>query len=85
MVKPAVASGTLPVAPVVKPRMTRRDKVKIGLSEHERYGNDVGDAMWREQEHDDLVLATALAVWQVERHSGRGPSDEAVRAMMRWG
>jgi hypothetical protein len=41
-------------------------RVSIGLTGHDRYGNEVGDAMWREQEHDDLVLAAALAVWYAE-------------------
>lgn len=36
-------------------------KVTIGSSGHDRYGNDVG--AWRENAHDDLVLATALACW----------------------
>ncbi len=33
-------------------------KVKIAANAHDSYGND-----WRENPHDDLVLATALAVW----------------------
>jgi hypothetical protein len=39
-------------------------KVQITLSGHARFGNDVGQ--WREADHDDLVLATALAVWLME-------------------
>ena len=45
-------------------------RVEITNSGHERYGNDVGQAMWREQDHDDLVLATALAVWFLESTAG---------------
>jgi hypothetical protein len=41
-------------------------RVEITKTGHDRYGNDVGDALWREQDHDDLVLATALAVWWFE-------------------
>lgn len=41
-------------------------RVEISLRGHDRYGNDVGEAMWREAPHDDLVLATALAVWRGE-------------------
>lgn len=29
---------------------------------HTTFGNDVG-VLWRERDHDDLVLATALAIW----------------------
>jgi hypothetical protein len=36
-------------------------KVNINAKGHDRYGNDVGD--WRENPHDDLVLAVALACW----------------------
>jgi len=39
-------------------------RVKINLAGHATFGNDVGT--WREAAHDDLVLATALAVWRVE-------------------
>jgi len=37
-------------------------KVEITKSGHDTYGND-----WRENEHDDLVLAVALAAWAGER------------------
>jgi len=50
-------------------------KVKITLNGHARFGNDVG--AWREQDHDDLVLATALGTWLVEAH--KMPSLEALR------
>ena len=39
-------------------------KVTITTTGHDRYGNDVG--MWRENPHDDLVLAVALAAWYGE-------------------
>lgn len=37
-------------------------KVKISDKGHDSYGND-----WRENPHDDMVLAVALAVWAGER------------------
>lgn len=40
-------------------------KVNLNAKGHDRYGNDVGD--WRENPHDDLVLATALACWYGEQ------------------
>ncbi len=39
-------------------------KVSISLTGHDRYGNDQG--AWRENAHDDLVLAVALACWYGE-------------------
>jgi hypothetical protein len=39
-------------------------KVSISLKGHDSYGNDVGP--WRENAHDDLVLAVALACWAGE-------------------
>ena len=39
-------------------------KVNINLRCHDSYGNDVGP--WRENPHDDLVLAVALAAWYRE-------------------
>jgi len=39
-------------------------RVKISLTGHASFGNDVGT--WREAQHDDLVLATALGVWMLE-------------------
>ena len=41
-------------------------KVNINQRGHDAYGNDVGS--WRENPHDDLVLATALACWFGEQH-----------------
>ena len=40
-------------------------KVNINARGHDSYGNDVGS--WRENPHDDLVLATSLAAWFAER------------------
>ncbi len=42
-------------------------KVSISLKGHDSYGNDVGP--WRENPHDDLVLAVALACWYGERYT----------------
>lgn len=53
----------------------RAFKVKISLTGHARFGNDVG--AWREADHDDLVLATALGVWTLE--SNKAPSIDAIR------
>lgn len=41
-------------------------KVSISLKGHDSYGNDQG--MWRENPHDDLVLAVALAAWYGEHY-----------------
>jgi hypothetical protein len=41
-----------------------RFKVKITESAHDTYG------AWREGEHDDLVLAVALACWRAEHPPG---------------
>lgn len=40
-------------------------KVSFSKTGHDTYGND-----WRENDHDDLVLAVALAVWAGDRRSG---------------
>ena len=40
-------------------------RVKITLGGHARFGNDVG--VWRDADHDDLVLAVSLGVWSLER------------------
>lgn len=40
-------------------------KVNINAKGYDRDGNDVGD--WRENQHDDLVLAVALACWYGEQ------------------
>jgi hypothetical protein len=45
-------------------------KVSISLSGHDSYGNDKGE--WRENPHDDLVLAVALACWLGENPGPQG-------------
>jgi hypothetical protein len=55
-------------------------KVSISLKGHDSYGNDVG--RWREGAHDDLVLATALAVWRGE--SPKVTSPEVAASLYRW-
>ena len=57
-----IAEG-LPLAELLV-REFRGFRVRIGLSGHASFGNDVGE--WREAEHDDLVLAIALATWRAE-------------------
>lgn len=42
-------------------------KVTINTRGHDSYGNDVG--LWRENAHDDMVLATALACWWGEQRN----------------
>lgn len=44
-------------------------KVNISLKGHDSYGNDVGP--WRENPHDDMVLAVALACWYGEHYKAR--------------
>jgi hypothetical protein len=56
-------------------RELRGFRVKISLSGHASFGNDVGT--WREADHDDLVLSVALAVWLVEAR--KMPSRAALR------
>jgi hypothetical protein len=41
-------------------------QVSISLKGHDSYGNDVG--LWRENPHDDFVLAVALACWCGENY-----------------
>lgn len=49
-------------------------KVSISLKGHDSYGNDVGP--WRENPHDDMVLAVALAVWYGENQPPGRPEPE---------
>jgi hypothetical protein len=44
----------------------------------ERYAAGEGDVLWREQEHDDLVLATALACWWGETNTTPGRIDPVI-------
>jgi len=71
----------LPLAEVLLKEF-RGFRVKISLSGHATFGNDVGS--WREAEHDDLVLATALAVWIEGRKAGMTPTVSAVTALSSW-
>ena len=48
-------------------------RVKISLTGHASFGNDVGS--WREADHDDLVLATALGVWTLENRKTASVAD----------
>ena len=47
-------------------------KVSISLKGHDSYGNDVGP--WRENPHDDMVLAVALACWYGEKQPKKRPA-----------
>jgi hypothetical protein len=60
-----IAKG-LPDAPVLV-RELLNFRVTITPSAHETFG------AWRENEHDDLVLAVALAAWLAEREPQWGP------------
>lgn len=51
-------------------------KVSVSLKGHDSYGNDVGQ--WRENPHDDLVLALALACWYGENPPRVYPSLSSV-------
>lgn len=54
--------ASLPLAPVLRDEMLAF-RVRYSAAGHDSYGND-----WRENPHDDLVLATALALYWPERH-----------------
>jgi hypothetical protein len=54
---------TLPEASVLTAEL-QAFKYSISASGHDRYGNDVSE--WRENSHDDLVLAVAVAAWYGE-------------------
>ena len=60
-----IAKG-LPDAPILV-RELLNFRVTITLAAHETFG------AWRENEHDDLVLAVALAAWLAEREPRWGP------------
>ena len=53
-------------------------KVSVSLKGHDSYGNDVGP--WRENPHDDMVLAVALACWYGEnvKQPVRRPAKHAI-------
>ena len=58
-------------------------RVKISLTGHAKFGNDVGAAVWREADHDDLVLAVALAVWRAETRP-KGPPPQSSFSTRTW-
>jgi hypothetical protein len=45
--------------------------------------DDTLDA-WRERDHDDLVLAVAIAVWMSERRPAAGPEDSGPSSAGAW-
>lgn len=55
--------ATLPEASILTSEL-QGFKYSITASGHDRYGNDV--AAWRENAHDDMVLAVAVACWYGE-------------------
>ena len=67
-------AAELPLAEAFLKEM-RGFRVKINLSGHATFGNDVGS--WRDADHDDLVLSVALAVWLVEAR--KSPSMTLLR------
>ena len=58
----------LPDAAVLKAELANF-RVKISLAGHDSYGAGVGEE-WRTGEHDDLVLAVAIALWAAQRSRG---------------
>lgn len=87
-VQVCLQSGRFKIAPSLKHADTLvaellAFRVEISSSGHDRYGNDVGATMWREQPHDDLVLAAAMALWRAE--SGPRPNKpEVLRQVVSW-
>ncbi|HZS09511.1 MAG TPA: hypothetical protein VFD58_32070 [Blastocatellia bacterium] len=73
----ALQTGRLKIAPELKDAKTLRTelenfKVKITLAANDTYG------VWREGQHDDLVLAVALALWSMRHllHHSYWPKTE---------
>ena len=60
-----VAEGLPDAAVLVQELLNFRVKIDP-LTAHDSYG------VWREGQHDDLVLATAVACWYGERQPGYG-------------
>jgi hypothetical protein len=63
--------ATLPEASILTAEL-QGFKYSITASGHDRYGNDVSE--WRENAHDDLVLATAVGCWYGERRAFVAPT-----------
>lgn len=66
-----VIQRTLPLAGLLTKEMFAF-KVQVSRAGHDSYGND-----WRENDHDDLVLAALLAVWWPERSNMRANLQDA--------
>ena len=74
IVQVLLQSERLKIARALAEAQTLKDellafKVSISLKGHDSYGNDVGP--WRENPHDDMVLAVALACWYGEHNRPR--------------
>jgi hypothetical protein len=76
-------SKRLKIVPTLKEAQTLTKellafKVSISLKGHDSYGNDVGP--WRENPHDDMVLAVALACWygEIKPPFTRPPSPPSI-------
>jgi hypothetical protein len=61
-------AAELPDAPVLMAELANF-RVKISLASHDSYGAGTGEE-WRENPHDDLVLAVAIALWAAQRSRG---------------
>lgn len=80
----AIQGGRLKIAAELPLAETLRKeflgfKVKISLSGHARFGNDVGEWRRGDAKHDDLVLATAMGVWHLEKRRTGIPDRETLR------
>ena len=69
-------SRALPEAPTLLHELNNY-KVKISLAGHDSYN------AWRESDHDDLVIATGLAVWSADKF-GSGGRFHVVTGTRRW-
>jgi hypothetical protein len=81
-VQACLQSGRLKISTQLKEARTltrelQRFRVKININT----GNESFEA-WREKDHDDLVLATALALWFAERKRDLG---QALELLMKYG
>jgi hypothetical protein len=56
---------SMPLADVLVSEL-RAFRVSFTAGGRPTFGNDQGDALWREAEHDDLVLALSLGLWRAE-------------------